>query len=65
VQRQTFLGAYPLTMTPGEFIDKLDQNAGDVLSLAERDGLVAELSSSADAVAGLAPQSGREPDAPA
>jgi hypothetical protein len=44
VQRQRFLDAYPLTLTPAEFVDKLNQNAGGVLSQGERDQLVAQLS---------------------
>ena len=42
-QRLRFLNAYPLTMTPTQFVDRLDANAGLVLSAAERDQLVAEL----------------------
>ncbi|MET0646100.1 MAG: Ig-like domain repeat protein [Pyrinomonadaceae bacterium] len=44
VQRPRFLTAYPLTMTAAEFVDKLNQNAGGVLSPSERDQLVAQLS---------------------
>jgi hypothetical protein len=54
VQRQRFLTAYPLTMTPAEFVDKLNQNAGAVISQSEREGLVAELSASTDIAAGRA-----------
>ena len=43
VQRQRFLGAFPLSMTPVQFVDKLNQNSGGVLSQSERDQLVAEL----------------------
>jgi hypothetical protein len=43
VQRQRFLGAFPLSMTPAQFVDKLNQNSGGVLSQSERDQLVAEL----------------------
>jgi len=43
-----FLAAYPLTMTPAQFVQKLDQNAGGVLSDAERDQLIAELSAATD-----------------
>jgi hypothetical protein len=44
VQRQRFINAFPVSMTPASFVDKLDQNAGGVLSLSERNQLVAELS---------------------
>ena len=54
VQRQRFLTAYPLSTTPAEFVDKLNQNAGGVLSQAERDQLVSELSASTDTAAGRA-----------
>jgi hypothetical protein len=36
VQRSRFLSAYPTSMTPTEFVDRLNQNAGGVLSLSER-----------------------------
>jgi hypothetical protein len=38
-----FLAAFPLTMTPAQFVQKLDDNAGGVLSAGERQQLVAEL----------------------
>ncbi len=44
VQRPRFLAAYPLTMTAAQFLDKLNQNAGGVLSQSERDQLAAQLS---------------------
>ncbi|MET0649996.1 MAG: Calx-beta domain-containing protein [Pyrinomonadaceae bacterium] len=47
VQRQRFLTAYPLTMTAAQFVDKLNQNAGGVLTQAERDGLVGDLATNA------------------
>jgi hypothetical protein len=43
VARQRFTNAYPLTLTPAEFVDQLNQNAGGALSQAERDALVADL----------------------
>lgn len=43
VSRARFLTAYPLTMTPAQFVDKLDVNAGGVLSPVERDQLIAAL----------------------
>ena len=44
VVRQRFLNEYPLTMTPAQFVDKLNLNAGGVLSPSERDQLIAALS---------------------
>ncbi|HEX5705422.1 MAG TPA: FG-GAP-like repeat-containing protein [Pyrinomonadaceae bacterium] len=35
VQRARFAAAFPTSMTPAEFVDKLDQNGGRVLSPAE------------------------------
>ena len=43
VSRQRFLNDYPLTMTPAEFVDRLNLKAGNVLSTSERDTLVAQL----------------------
>jgi Calx-beta domain-containing protein len=43
VQRPRFLNAYPLTMTPAQFVDALNQNAGNPLSTAECDQLVSDL----------------------
>lgn len=39
--------AFPLSLTPAEFVDKLDLNAGHPLSQTERDQLVAQLTSGA------------------
>ncbi|HYG80081.1 MAG TPA: Calx-beta domain-containing protein, partial [Pyrinomonadaceae bacterium] len=54
VLRPRFLTAYPLSMTAAEFVDRLNQNAGGVLTQAERDQLVAQLSAAADVSAGRA-----------
>jgi hypothetical protein len=54
VQRQRFLNSFPLSLTPAQFVDKLNQNTGGVLTQAQRDQLVAQLSSSADVPAGRA-----------
>ncbi|HSS22623.1 MAG TPA: Calx-beta domain-containing protein [Pyrinomonadaceae bacterium] len=43
VLRQRFLTDYPLTMNAGEFVDKLNLRAGNVLSAQERDNLVNQL----------------------
>jgi hypothetical protein len=45
VQRTPFTSAFPLSMTAIEFVDKLNTNAGNVLSSTERDQLVSNLSS--------------------
>jgi hypothetical protein len=39
--------AFPLSLTPSQFVDKLNLNAGNPLSQTERDQLVAELTSGA------------------
>ena len=36
VQTSRFIGAFPTSMTPAEFVDKLNSNAGNVLSSTER-----------------------------
>jgi hypothetical protein len=36
VQRSRFTAAFPLSMTPSEFVDKLNQNSGGALSANER-----------------------------
>jgi hypothetical protein len=43
VQRSAFQNAYPSSMTPAQFVDKLDQNAGGVLDANERAQLVSNL----------------------
>jgi subtilisin len=53
VQRQRFLTAFPLTMTPTQFVDKLNLNAGLVLSATERSQLINELTSN-NTIAGRA-----------
>jgi Domain of unknown function (DUF4214) len=47
VTRAAFTTAYPQTMTAAQFVDAINQNAGDVLSPSERNQLVSELSSGA------------------
>jgi hypothetical protein len=54
VLRQRFLSAFPLTMTPAQFVDKLVGNAGVTLTTAERDALIAQLNSTADVAASRA-----------
>ncbi|MCM3904642.1 MAG: hypothetical protein ND866_23340 [Pyrinomonadaceae bacterium] len=43
VTRSDFLARYPTTMTSAEYIDTLNANSGGVLSVSERDQLVADL----------------------
>jgi hypothetical protein len=45
IQRPDFLAAFPNSMTAQDFVDKLDMNAGQVLSVAENAALVAVLGS--------------------
>jgi hypothetical protein len=47
VQRSTFTTAFPNSMPAGQFVDALNLNAGNPLSQAERDQLVADLASTA------------------
>jgi len=42
-----FLAAYPLTMNPALFVDTLNQHGGGVLTPAERDSLVSDLTAGA------------------
>jgi hypothetical protein len=43
VQRSRFTTAFPSEMTPAQFVDTLNANAGNPLSPAERDQLVSDL----------------------
>jgi hypothetical protein len=43
VQRQRFTDAFPASMTPAQFVDKLNTNAGGVVDATERTNLVNEL----------------------
>lgn len=45
VQRSRFTSAYPTTMTPSAFVDRLFANAGVTPSVSERDGAVSEFGS--------------------
>jgi hypothetical protein len=44
VQRAEFLARYPRTLSPAQFVDTLNANAGGVLDAAERQSLINELS---------------------
>jgi hypothetical protein len=54
VQRQRFVDAYPSTMSAQEFVSKLDQNSGGVLSASEKVQLVGSLGSTPAAAANRA-----------
>lgn len=41
VQRARFATAFPTSMTPAQFVDQLNTNAGNVLSASERDAAIA------------------------
>jgi subtilisin family serine protease len=43
VQRSRFTTAFPTSMTPAQFVDTLNMNAGNALSQSERDQLVSDL----------------------
>jgi uncharacterized repeat protein (TIGR01451 family) len=62
VQRARFLTDFPLTMTPAEFVDKLNTNAGNPLSVSERNQLVADLGSSAKTRAQVLRAVAEDPD---
>ena len=47
VSRTRFTSAFPASMTPAQFVDVLDINAGNPLSMAERNQLVTDLSTNA------------------
>jgi hypothetical protein len=48
VQRSRFQTALPTSMSPADFVDRLNQNAGNVLSPAGRAGLIALFGNSTD-----------------
>jgi hypothetical protein len=62
VQRSRFLTAFPLSLTPAQFVDSLNGNAGLVLSQAERDQLVSELTSGAKTRAQVLRAVAEDPD---
>lgn len=49
VASSRFNAAYPTNMTAAQFVDKLNGNAGGVLSAAERASLISEMTNPADA----------------
>lgn len=62
VQRSRFTTAYPLSMTPAEFVDALNTRAGGVLSQAERNQLVSDLTSGAKTRAQVLRAIAEDPD---
>jgi len=48
VQTSRFTSAFPTTMTPAQFVDKLDQNAGSVLLASERTNAINLFSGAGD-----------------
>ena len=48
VQRTRFQAALPVSLTPAQFVDRLNQNAGNVLSPAERAAMIALFGSAND-----------------
>ena len=48
VQRSRFTAAFPTSMTPAQFVDKLNTNAGGVLSSSERAALIGLFGSATD-----------------
>jgi hypothetical protein len=54
VTTQRFLTAFPVNMSAAEFVDKLNLNAGSVLTQLERDQLVMQLGAASDQTIGRA-----------
>jgi hypothetical protein len=47
VQRARFIGAFPAGMTPAQYVDALNVNAGGALSTSERNQLISDLTNGA------------------
>jgi hypothetical protein len=62
VQRSRFTTDFPLGMTAAQFVDKLNTNAGNPLSTAERDQLVSDLASAAKTRAQVLKAVAEDPD---
>jgi hypothetical protein len=54
VSRGRFKTEHPAALTPAQFVDALDQNAGHVLTPEQRAALIAQLTNTADKTAGRA-----------
>ena len=48
VQRSRFTTAFPTALTPAQFVDSLNQNAGNVLSASDRTGMIGLFGGAAD-----------------
>jgi hypothetical protein len=62
VQRSRFTTAFPNTMTPAQFVDTLNANAGNPLSPAERNQLVNDLATNAKTRAQVLRAVAEDPD---
>ncbi|MDQ1640527.1 MAG: hypothetical protein QOF62_3866 [Pyrinomonadaceae bacterium] len=62
VARPRFITAYPLSMTPAQFVDQLNLNAGGPLSPTERNQLVSDLNSGAKTRAQVLRAVAEDPD---
>lgn len=62
VQRSRFTTAFPSSLTPAQFVDTLNTNAGNPLSQSERDQLVADLTSAAKTRAQVLRAVAEDPD---
>jgi hypothetical protein len=62
VQRTRFTTAYPGTMTAAQFVDTLNGNAGNALSVTERNQLVSDLTTSAKTRAQVLRAVAEDPD---
>jgi hypothetical protein len=62
VGRPRFTTAYPLSMTPAQFVDQLNLNAGGPLSATERNQLVSDLTSGAKTRAQVLRAVAEDPD---
>lgn len=62
VRRSRFMTTYPPSLSAAQFVDLLNQNAGGVLSPAERDQLVGELTSGAKTRAQVLRAVAEDPD---
>jgi Tol biopolymer transport system component len=62
VSRTRFAEAYPATLTPAQYVDKLNQNTGNSLTQAERDALVNDLATGAKTRAEVLRQVAENPE---
>jgi hypothetical protein len=62
VQRPRFIAALPTSLTPDQFVDTLNANAGNPLSQSERNQLVSELASTAKTRAQVLRAVAEDPD---